>query len=135
MPSSEARDESRLAICSLGGGIERGEGLVEDDHVRLRGERARDGDPLPLSTAELMWETLRGLRWKADAFEKLVHPSLTFGARDVSDRLESVGDLGSDASSRVERRERVLEDQLQFDVFFRALPPGHRPHFPPAEDD
>ena len=46
-------DEQVRDLC-LGGCVERGERLVEDEHGRVGGERARDRDPLPLAAAELV---------------------------------------------------------------------------------
>ena len=54
----EAGEQVRdLRLCR---GVERGERLVEDDHRRVRGERPRDRDPLPLTARELVRVAARG---------------------------------------------------------------------------
>ena len=65
--------------------VERRDRLVGDDEVRLDGERPRDADALPLSTAELVRLAVGELRREPDAVEQFVDPlsRLAFGGDAV----------------------------------------------------
>ena len=55
--------------------VERPERLVEQEHARLRGQRPREGDALPLATGELRRRALR------EPFEPHVAEELAHAAR------------------------------------------------------
>src|SRR4029079_6764880 len=84
-------------------------------------------DPLALAARELVWVAVVVLRVQADDLEHLAHPRLALGARpDVlqAERVlargaravvlqaERLADDRSDRPARVERRVRILEDEL-----------------------
>ena len=50
----------------LNGDIERRRRFVRDNHGRVDGESARDGDPLALSAGELVWQALSGILRQTD---------------------------------------------------------------------
>src|SRR5690606_16387091 len=60
--------------------VERGDRLVADDDIRLRCERTRDHDALPLSARELMRKARQRLRGEADLAEQLDRALSPFGA-------------------------------------------------------
>ena len=67
--SRRERSTSRFADLGLRGRIEGCERLVEDEHGRIRGQRAGDGDSLPLPAAELVRIAGGGARREADEIE------------------------------------------------------------------
>ena len=90
--------------------VERRDRLVADDQLRLERERARDADPLPLAARELVRVAVVVLRAQADAGEQLAHAALHV-LLGLVDRERLADDL-ADALARVQRRVRVLEDDL-----------------------
>ena len=48
--------------------------LVEDDELRIERQGPGDGDPLPLTSGELVWEAVEMLPPEADALQQLDHP-------------------------------------------------------------
>src|SRR5207244_6802029 len=97
----------------LRGGVEGGKRLVEDEDGRVGGERAGDRDPLALAAAELVREALHGARRQADEVEQLLDAGAAAAARREVEDVERVRDLRADLAARVERRVRVLEDELE----------------------
>src|SRR6185437_5751139 len=51
--------------------VQRRDGLVEDHHLRVEGERTGEADALALPTGELVWEPVRVLRAQADGAQEL----------------------------------------------------------------
>src|SRR5579864_4608165 len=96
--------------------VERRHRLVEDDQLRIQRERARDPDALPLAARELVREPVRMLGRQADRAQQL--------ADDVAHR-----------HARIQRRIRILENDLEL--------AANRPHLlareprdvAPVEDD
>ena len=90
--------------------VERRDRLVADDQLRLERERARDPDPLALAAGELVRVAVDVLGREADAGEQLADAALhvLLGAVD----RERLADDLADALARVQRRVRVLEDDL-----------------------
>ena len=58
--------------------VERRDGLVEHDQLRVERERARDADPLALAAGELVREAVRVLRAEADRAQQLLHAPPAF---------------------------------------------------------
>jgi len=93
--------------------VERGDGLVADDELRVGDHRARDRDALALPAGELVRTTVaRGVGIESHRREHLVDlgPARR-GVADVPD-LEALGHDVTDLAARVQRRDRVLEDHL-----------------------
>ena len=88
--------------------------LVGDEHRRLRRERARDRDALPLPTGQLVRVPGRVLfaRHEADGFEQRVHAPVEAPAGRALVDLERPRDVMPHGLDRVQRPERVLEDHL-----------------------
>src|SRR5262249_45825073 len=93
-------------------------------HRGLGGERAGDRDALPLASGELVREPARRVRRQADERAQLPDPRV---ARTRA-RLDPVRDLRADRPPRVERRVRVLEDELEAEERTRPGAPRHRAH-------
>ena len=53
--------------------VERRDGLVADEEVRVERERTREPDPLPLPARELVWIPRRRVRREPDGLEQLAH--------------------------------------------------------------
>ena len=100
--------------------VERRERLVEHDHRGIGGERTGDRDPLALAARELVREAPHRVRRQADDVEQLLDAGTARAATDP------VRDLRPDRPARVERRVRVLEDELQPDERRRPRAPGQR---------
>ena len=60
--------------------VERRDGLVEDDHLRVQRERAREADALPLPAGELVREAVAVLGAQADRPQQLVHARAALAA-------------------------------------------------------
>ncbi len=91
--------------------VERRHRFVADDELRLDGERARDRDALPLAAGELVRVALRVRRRQADDAQQLGHAlALAPGVQAV--QRERLGEHVADRHARVQRRVRVLEDDL-----------------------
>ena len=109
-PKSSCRSLSRLQDLRLHGNVERRDGLVAHDQLRVDRERARDADALALAAGELVREAVVVLGVETDDLEQLLHPRLDLlvGAEPVD--LERLADDEADALARVQRRVRILED-------------------------
>src|SRR5947207_4362533 len=92
--------------------VERGHWLVADDELRLRRERARDADALPLSAGELVRITLGVLRCQADELQQLGDTLAMPAGRQAVQRKRLVEHLAH-RHARVERRVRILKHDLQ----------------------
>ena len=73
---------------------------------------ARDRDPLALAAAELVREARNGVAGKAHQLEQLLHPLAPLAPRHQVVDLERLADELADCVARVERRYRVLENDL-----------------------
>ena len=99
--------------------VERREGLVEQQYVRLDRQGPRQGHPLALAAGELVRITI-GELLQANEAEQLLHLRLSLRARDLL-YLQSVGDVGEDG--QVAKRCVILEAKA--DV---AVAGGRRRH-------
>ena len=87
-----------------GEGVERGERLVEEEHLRPRHQRAHDGDPLGLAAGELARPHPR-LVGQADALERPRHAGISFLLRTL---LQAEADIVGDPQPW--QQARLLED-------------------------
>ena len=86
--------------------------LVADDEARLDGERARDADALALAAGELVRIARRVLGAQPDLVEQLPHARVGRGALGELVDREPLAHDRADGHARIERRERILEDDL-----------------------
>ena len=93
-PGQEVRD------LRLRGGIERGQGLVEDDHRRDRRERPRDRDALTLTARELVRVAPGRARRQADLLEQLRDPRRPLRAWGEPEGRQRLADLLADPPAR-----------------------------------
>src|SRR6266567_7642067 len=96
----------------LYGHIERGNRFVAHDQSRLRGKRARDADPLSLTAGELVCVAPSMLRREPDQ-RKQFRDTVTLTTDGQTVERERLGEHLADGHARIERRVRVLEDDLQ----------------------
>ena len=75
-------------------------------------ERAGDGDALALAAGELVRVARRGGLGQADEAKQLATRTRALGARADAVHVERLADDRADLVARVERAERVLEDDL-----------------------
>ena len=109
--------------------------LVAHDQVGLEHERARDADALALPAGELVRVAPRVVRRQADQLHDPRHavPPFLRGRQPVD--AESLGDAGADRGPRVERRERILEDDLHPAPERLEPPAAELRDVGPVEDD
>ena len=98
-------------LC-LDADVERAHRLVEHEQVRLEDEGARDPDPLPLAAAELVRIAAGVVRGKAHQLHDARHPIVPLLCVGQAVDAQPLADAGADRRPRVERRVRVLEDDL-----------------------
>ena len=96
----------------LHGDVERRHRLVADDEARLHGERARDADALALAAGELVRVAGRVLGAQSDFLEQLPDASVRVGSFGEPVDGQSLAHDRADRHARVERRERILKDDL-----------------------
>ena len=98
--------------------VERRDGLVEDDHLRVEGERARESDPLALAARELVREAVRVFGAEAHRAQQLVDPAATLTALVEVVHAQRLRHDLAHRHARVERCVRILEDDLQLAPHF-----------------
>src|SRR5207237_1724687 len=92
----------------------------------IEGERARDADALPLATRELVRVAVREIRVEADGLEQVAHARLAAAAGADAVHRQRLGDDVPDGHAGVERRIRILEDDLHFAPYLAQVVPAHR---------
>ena len=117
--------------------VEHARRLVGEDDLRLDGECARDRDALALTARELVRILVRYLlrRHETDGLEQLVHALVDLRRRDDVVDAQRPRDVVSHGLDRVQRAERVLEDELNLRAVTEdVLAPAHlRDVFVPEE--
>ena len=93
--------------------VECGHRLVADQHLRIESERTSDTDALELTTRELVRAAFAELRVDPDRDHQFLDAFLRPGALRVAPHRDALADDVADLTTRVERRDRVLEDHLQ----------------------
>src|SRR5262249_58774202 len=63
----------------LDGDVERGNGFVGDNQLRLEHQGARDGNALALTAGEFVGEFVEGLRWHSDFAQHAENPVARLG--------------------------------------------------------
>src|SRR6058998_3789044 len=95
--------------------VEHGHRLVRDDELRLEDDRPRDGDPLPLTAAQLVRIPVNEVRCRCEfrVLERLRDQILPIleGIRHAVNR-QRLRDRIHHGEARVERFVRILEDHL-----------------------
>ena len=125
----------RLTIWGLDGDVERRNGLVADDQVRLQGEGARDADALALAARELVRQASRELRIQPDDAHEFPDPVLPLPAGHACLLEQGLGDGAADAQAWIQRRVGVLEDHLHARTEGAELRRGYGCEIDAVEDD
>ena len=116
--------------------VERRDGLVGDDEVRVDGERTREADSLALPAAELVRVARRRIAREARrsrATRARGVPAFRLPARPCT--RSGSPTIRPIAVARVQRRERVLEDHLHPPAQSAKLAFAERRDVPAVEDD
>ena len=93
--------------------VERSDGFVADDELRLHRERAGNADPLSLPARELVRVPL-AIGWvETDPLHHAGHVRILLPARDEAMGHRRLADDVDDALARIERRHRILKDHLR----------------------
>src|SRR5205085_7749852 len=79
---------------------------------RRGSDRPRDGNALPLTTAELMWEAISLCPLESDQTERFADPVTNPRPRELAADLERLGDDVANPHPRAQRAVWVLEDRL-----------------------
>jgi hypothetical protein len=93
--------------------VEGAGGFVEDDQLGVEGQGPRDRDPLALAAGELVRVAVQVLTTQAHLFEQADDPCAQVAARRSAVHAQRPSDDVADQLARVQRRERVLEDDLR----------------------
>ena len=111
--TASARLLEQVEHLSLHGHVEGGRGLVGDDHVGVEGERRGDERALPQAARELPRPLPRAElgRGHADRVEQVDDLRPTGASAAPSVQFQGLGDLGADRAQRIERDERILQDE------------------------
>ena len=115
--------------------VERGHRLVEDDQLRVERERARDADALALAARELVREPVRMLGREADGAQQLVDALLALVAAVAAVDAQRLADDVAHGHARVQRRVRVLEDDLHLAPHVAHLAAVERRDVAAVEED
>ena len=102
--------------------VERRGRFVGDQDARLDGERPRDRDALALTTRERARVPVERGRGKPDELHQLTTPDLRGGSARASVHGQQLPQHAPDAQARVERREGILEDDLDRAMLLAASP-------------
>ncbi len=96
----------------LHGHIERGRWLIRDQDFGIARQRCRVEDALPHTATELMGVTAKVVCriWDADLFKEGACADVRLAPTESEVRDEGLGDLESNRSHGVQRREWILED-------------------------
>jgi hypothetical protein len=122
---------SRIRACTV-----TSRGLVEDKHPGLDRERAGDRHALALSARELVRVSPGHLGVEPDLGQQRGDPIVDLGSRNDPVRAQGFGDRRADLRARVERRRRVLEDDLHVTpVRAQTAARGQPDHVAPVEAD
>ena len=119
----------------LHGHVERGGGLVADDEARLARERAGDRDALLLAARELRRALQDGPIGKADRLGQRADAIVGRLAGDAGQALERAAQDAPHGVPAVERRVRVLEDDLERAHVGRRALRERRRELPAVERD
>jgi hypothetical protein len=94
--------------------VQRGGGLVHDDHVGVQRQRHGDHHALPHAAGQLVWMAAGAVRVDADFREQLPGAGGAFGCGHGGPvGAEHIGELPADGGHRVEGVHRGLEDHGQ----------------------
>ncbi len=105
--------------------VERRDGLVADDQLRLDRKRPGNGDALALAAGEFMGVAIRRGRRQPNHRQQFGHPVRNCIRRAQPVQRNRLTDRPPDAHARIERSEGVLEDDLHA--------PAHAPQIGLAE--
>ncbi len=105
----------------LNGDVERRDRLVANDEFRINGERACDADALALAAGKLVRITVGVIRLQPDQTQQFLNAIVyAFAAGEVM-YLERLADDVADGHARVERRKRILKDDLHLSAQMAQL--------------
>ena len=119
----------------LHGDIQRGRGFVEDDELRLEGERPGDGHALALAAGHVVRVAAGEVLRQIDEAEQLPCLMRHVPGADQTEIQEGLAEDVPDAELRVERGGRVLKDHLDRAAVLAERLAGERGHVLPAEED
>ena len=107
-----AKLPDQLEDPGLDGDVECARRLVEDEHPRLHGERASDGDPLALAARQLMRVAAVVFTVEPHLRQQVRHASGHVGSLDDAMGAKGLADRPPHPDPRVERRVGILEHDL-----------------------
>ena len=132
-PKRCCRDSRRFRICAWMERSSEETGLVADHEPGLQCQRAGDGDALLLPAGELVGKRVREPPPHADQVQQPAHFFLPFPLCAHPVDLQGVPHDSAHAHHRVQRRQRVLKDDLHLPPQRAQFPAGERAHVPSLE--
>ena len=134
-PNSSWRSFSRFRICAWIETSSAETGSSQTSSFGPSAKRARDPDALPLAAGELVGIAVRVARVEADDVEQLANAGGACATRTGAVHDQRLRDDVADGHPRVERRVRILEDDLHVAAQFPDLASrqfrqllAHEPH-------
>ena len=101
--------------------IERRDRFVGNDEIGIDRECASDTDALALAAGKLVWISLDETLAETDCLQQFLHALLRFPASRQTKRLEWLADDLADRHAWVQRRVRILKNDLQVTALFAQL--------------
>ncbi len=131
-PSRACRSRSRFTTCAWIETSSADTGSSQTIEARLDRQRARDADALPLPAGKFVRIAARVLRRETDEAQDLLQ-ALAPPSLGESVQRERLVERLADRHARIERRERVLEDDLQRAAQLAHRVVGKRPRSRPSK--
>src|SRR5271155_626964 len=119
----------------LHGDVERRDGFVGDDQLRIRGDRPGDSHSLALASREFVGIAPKKAPRQLHAVEEFCDPVVELPARSQAEVHEWFRDLVAQAPIGVERGEGILEYHLHLAARGAQFGSAELANFPPVEPD
>ena len=109
--------------------------LVENECLRLDRQGTGNGNPLPLPTRQLVWESADETGVERNLLEEFLNTSRCLTAGDDPVRSENLSNRGANLHSWVKTVVRVLEDDLDMPPVLLQTPPAETQHVAPLKEN
>ena len=96
------------------GNIQGGDRLIQNDNPRIEGQRSGYGDPLSLSSAELVGKQISAPIGQSNQTQQFTQAVSQLVPAELGPDRQRLGDNLINSHPRIQRRERILENHLHF---------------------
>jgi len=107
-----ANVEQEIEYLGLNGDIERRDTFIGNEEIRIKGKGPGNPDSLALPAGEFVGIAAHVLRLQPDLFKEAGHPVGPVSRRTDAMGGEAFSNDGPDPEARIERSDRILEDDL-----------------------